>query len=411
MKRIILLGFFIAICWQSFSQINDLPINHIIITVDRSGFNPHEYENLVDTLSSFFNVKIDSGKNLFDDGDLLSMSYFCFGINDSPDKFISKYVFRNKSIDLLPCNEVDFKHIWSEVVNQKREVSIGYSLISVAKQFSLMKFRNSDVLTNRTFMIIVTDRKYNGQDFYHELGSMVADNVSSQIISQMRHQCDLVSKNYFLKLIRTSKMPDKSCYIDLYEYIPMQQYFSIESILSYQNPLFAKREKAHYSIPVELKKIDNLNFKLLKSKAELILGDGNDETTYGSFQFDLNHENLIGKFDIPANIATSNKLKIRIINWVHFKDSAYGMTVLHPFGSQLQGSNGLIRNINVIVEGKAKIFWLIPMPDFIFKITFWTDNQNIAAMSWTVIVSLLLIAGIIVLIYRLSVDRRAKTKF
>lgn len=94
---------------------------------------------------------------------------------------------------------------------------------------------------------------------------------------------------------------------------------------------------------------------------------------------------------------------IEIKAWVKLCDGIYNNTVLHPEGSKLQGAEGLSRIISIELEQDAKILGIIPLPDFLFYMSFWTSSQITAANSWAWILIFIAIAAIVYIIYKSNI--------
>lgn len=405
MKKLLLL-LIVSIAGTVNAQISDRRVHHVILTIDRSGFNPQHYYGLADTIQSVLNTTINQDRKLLEADDLFSMSYFCFEVDDNNcDNYITKYKSGNKPVERMKGQDVNFRRLWWEVIPQMRGINNCYSLISVARQFSLMEFYHQQPTDNRVFMILVTDRIYNGQDFYQELESLSAHYVSGRIINEFRRKSTSVQKNFFPRLISSTKLPDEDCYVDLYEYIPLQQYFAIESILNFQNTVTAQRQKNKYSVPIQIKYAPNSHFKILKTTIDILGGSDDNLLVYDSRSFENQiPENVDLLFDVPLEKAKAGAMKARITTWVHLNDKVYGAIVLHPYGESLQGANGLTRMIDIHTEERAKILGIFPLSDFLYRTAFWTESQLNAAIAYSILILVLILLLAILFICLFSRD-------
>ena len=89
---------------------------------------------------------------------------------------------------------------------------------------------------------------------------------------------------------------------------------------------------------------------------------------------------------------------IQMKSWVRFLDDIYNRTILNPDGDEEQGALGLNRKILLVKEKNAKIWGIIPLCDNMFKMSFWTNNQYVAAGVWgflfAIIVLLFILWGV-----------------
>ena len=83
---------------------------------------------------------------------------------------------------------------------------------------------------------------------------------------------------------------------------------------------------------------------------------------------------------------------------IRFLDDIYNRTILNPDGDEEQGALGLNRKILLVKEKNAKIWGIIPLCDNMFKMSFWTNNQYVAAGVWgflfAIIVLLFILWGV-----------------
>ena len=115
-------------------------------------------------------------------------------------------------------------------------------------------------------------------------------------------------------------------------------------------------------------------------------------------------------------ICRENKTDINLSlkSWVRLKDGVYNRTVLHPDGSELQGAKGLNREIHVIFESDTKILGFIPLSQVLYKASFWTDNQDVAASVWGwifIIVFVIIAIAIVLLIVKNNLEYKDNGTF
>lgn len=271
-----------------------------------------------------------------------------------------------------------------------------YSITSFAKSYSLMALKGKHN-TNRTFMVIITDGVYNGNDDYYGEASYVKNKFTEEGKNQFKREIKTVQTNYFCQYI--DQRPINGGYIQLYEFIPLQQYFALESVLSFPHSIVAERKKGEYQIKFPIVRVKNDDYKI--ERLQVTVSSGNGDVIF--------KEEVTPDKELTINIpndkvyGVDSRANIKIKAWVKLCDGIYNNTVLHPEGSKLQGAEGLSRIISIELEQDAKILGIIPLSDFLFYMSFWTSSQTTAANSWAWILIFIAIAAIVVLIYKSNI--------
>lgn len=271
-----------------------------------------------------------------------------------------------------------------------------YSITSFAKPYSLMALKGKQH-TNRTFMVIITDGVYNGNDDYYGEASYVKNKFTEEGKTQFKREIKSVQTNYFCQFI--DQRPINGGYIQLYEFIPLQQYFALESVLDFPHDIVAERKKGEYQVKFPIDAIKNDDYKI--ERLVVTVSDGSNEIIYKEevkpnteLTINIPNEKVHGKINVP---------NIEVKAWVKLCDGIYDNTILHPEGSKLQGAEGLSRKFNIKLESNAKILGVLPLPDFLFYLSFWTSSQTTAANSWAWILILIAIAIVICIIYKSNI--------
>ena len=288
----------------------------------------------------------------------------------------------------------------------KQHTGTYYSIVSIAKPYSLLKFRQiePDILVERTFLILVTDYKYNGNDdFYGELKHVKG--ISPEAREQIMNTIKTVQQNYFYQFIAEKDISyypinsiygkPMSGYVSLFEVVPLQQYFSIESVLDFPHKIRATRTKNGYQARFSINQLDNPNYRFVTANALIPVDGFNNERAIQEFGQDY-------IFDISEELINEkgkDSLTLRFSACVHLLDSVYNHTLLTPNGTKLQGALGLTRSIKIELEENAKILGCISLSDWLYKVSFWTNDQNIAAATWGWLFILIIIAVIILFIW------------
>lgn len=364
-------------------QAREYAKNHVIIALDaRSDINvnPSNWSyntNVIgDNLSKLLHA------NGIEDGIVSTLTYSM----DSRENDLSKYTHKIAVAEDFTLEGIN--SYWKEL-SETRDEGVRFSLLSLAKPYCLKAVKvdsddNSAKLTYRTYLILITDLKYNGNDDFHD-ELRHKPGMSQSMLNKILGEVKIVQQNYFYDFI--SQIQLNRGYMMLFECIPQQKYFALESVAEYPHNIIAKRTKDGYSLEFGFISYNNPNYNLLKSEVFV----GNETVT-------VNGYNKV-KVLIPSNVWQKNDtIHAKIKSWVRLLDGIYNRTILSPDGAELQGKDGLNKIVVVQREPHAKILWIVPLPDFLFNMSFWTSDQAIAAGVWSVFILFALVAFIIYLI-------------
>lgn len=395
MKRIVLILTFVLLCFKGYCKED----KHLIVSIDlKSEITMYDREYAVSKIKSVIPRMLRN--NNITEG-YASIQFFSVNENASN---LEEYV---KNINDPFTQFSDVNYVVDGLLESDFYQYHGnhYSVVTIAKPYSLLKFRDiaSDKLIEKTYLILVTDYKYNGNDdFYGELKHVprISKDTKESIMNTIKD----VQQNYFYKFIaeeNISRYP-RSGYISLFEVIPLQQYFSIESVLDFPHKITATRTKDGYKATFKINRLENPNYRFISSEAFLPV-EGHDEIR----SVKLNQDVI---FDIPERLVEElgeDNISINFRTWVQLIDNVYNHTILSPDGDKLQGADGLNRSIKIELEKDAEILGFIPLTDGLYNISFWTNNQNVAAATWGVIFILMLLGIMIFIIWR-STQYRSK---
>ena len=384
--RLILLSIvFWSISVSSYAQFDDKIRNHTIISVDCAGCPWARSAETRNAVRSFIEEK-----GIYREEDMCSLVGFRAHSRDMETYAIDKYSYIKK------CDGNCLWYNWaSALAGVSNDGMEGYSLVSVAKPYSLKALKTSGNYTNRTFLVMVTDRRYNGGDFYAEVIEFLRSVYGQYIpVARVRAMDNLfkvcydVEKEYYIKYLET-RMLGINRYLEFYEFIPLQETFSLPSVWDYRNVIKAKRCKGH-KFEVALDILPRNNTRYAVKKVELKLSNGRNANT------------LEGTIDtVRYNAVIENgKNRPRALNmkvWVNLIDGCYNATILSPSSAapDYLGRNGLNLSIPIQYEEPAKIVFFIPMPDFLWW--FFPEDQYKAAIAMNAIIAMLLF--VILLIY------------
>lgn len=276
----------------------------------------------------------------------------------------------------------------------------GFSLLTVAKPYCFNYFSKCDkkAMTSRTFMVVVSDRRFNG-DLYLEIVNLRQSGQKIYKLPGIKDDevysvCYDVNQSYFIRLIKTeeikmSKSANPSGYVELFEFVPLQKNFSLNSVFELPKTIKAKRVRGgKYQCDLSLINRQNDNYKPLKLSIRI-----NDESC-GTFGAD----ELSSRIEIPIEVDNKNKAdEIELEGEVLLTDGVYNSTLItaNPSAIVESGRDGAIVRIPIEYEPTAEIFGVIPLPDFLWWGIF-PDDQEDTAMLWQFIFSIIILCIVVV---------------
>lgn len=288
-------------------------------------------------------------------------------------------------------SEVDFSVLgdWASMVYLQHNRLVGInkaSFQSAAKQYILKAVQqNSNIGTNETYIILLSDEKVNGVDDNYQLewnnistskGSRIAPyreevfsklrNINQRFLfepikfyGQYKHEFAHISKEPFVLAVykvRPTIIP------------------SIQSIANIPAQLPFKKVRGGYAFDLDLSTIDPM-YSVIKT--ELTLNDKNKKYSIkGCKQTQTIDKQLLSEGDTVT-------FKV----WLNYKDGIYNGLVMNPYDEDYQ--KGLTITQSVVFKDDAKIFGKIEMPDFLWW--FWADDVQAIVIFWDVVFILLFI--------------------
>lgn len=298
-------------------------------------------------------------------------------------------------------SEVDFSALgdWASMVYLQHNRLVGInkaSFQSAAKQYILKAVQqNSNIGTNETYIILLSDEKVNGVDDNYQLewnnistskGSRIAPyredvfsklkNINQRFLfeptkfyGQYKHEFAHISKEPFVLAVykvRPTIIP------------------SIQSIANIPAQLPFKKVRGGYAFDLDLSAIDPM-YSVIKT--ELTLNDKNKKYSIkGCKQTQTIDKQLLSEGDTVT-------FKV----WLNYKDGIYNGLVMNPYDEDYK--KGLTITQSVVFKDDAKIFGKITMPDFLWW--FWADDVQSIVIFWDVVFILIFIIIICFIAYKL----------
>lgn len=327
---------------------------------------------------------------------------------------VEKYYVKNahssvkpmtKAKDVRELHNGRFAIFWNSI--PMFQYNGNFSILSVAKPYILQgiaklveQAKKDSMRIGRTFLVMVTDHHYNGNDFYDEINSwtqftLKQNHAGCRILADsLSAFCRKVEQDYYIRYVATDTLKELGGrkYVELYEYQPLQQHFSLPSVVRFPAKIKAKRVfggKYQICFPVTYQK--EPHFSVDRLEIDLLDKDGNRVDCIDKIVLN----NLTGEAEVSFIFDDINKVVIkeaRFRGWIRINDGFYGFTQLVPYENvpSFLGPKGLTVNFEVEFEEDGKLFGIIRMPDFLWW--YYHSDQRIGAlmMSFTLLIIILL---------------------
>ena len=421
MKKIFLFIFFIITCtYITAKPVSEHPLrHHIIIALDKAGCdgwigNNEVGQNIFDLLKADLNSLINpdnsvqqGSRRLYEDGDYLSI--VGFRINSSQgDMNVFSMPLRDGTSKMAYCEytQEDLKRLmgdeWNRIALQSYNPGgEAYSLVSVAKAYALGALKSEGQYVNRTFLVMVSDKHYNGNNFYDEMQAFYQKQQGVALTPQkIFSKCYEVEQNYVIKYIATKSiwagnLYSPKGYVEFYEYMPLQKNFTVQTVINFPTHLIAKLKRdGSYSIelPLSWQGEDRYSLQYL-AVFPIYVEKAIYEMPDDAVCIDSLKEEVVN-FIVPPD-QSAKFLEIRA--WLNLIDGFYNATLMSPEKESLieAGREGLNYLIPIEYESPETVMG-IPISHLIWPP--FVDDQNKAALIWRIILGLIFLAGLIVFI-------------
>lgn len=361
--------------------------NHVIIAVDN--VVPHYKHVLLN--KDFMLLKIDdilvrNGKNLLSPGDYVSVVTFGLGDkNYNYSRFVLPVTLNDRPLVWTEFTSFDeiFSDWGSQVLNKSGDRILGapYSMLSGAKPF-IMSYVNSNdpaKTAERTFILLITDDHYNGNDDFRKEFAKYHNNGGCAPAEPFEQCVNLYHSFYKDRELVRREIAfgyEDSYKLILLEIIPAT-IPSINGILDIPASLNVQRVPGGYEIIFQAKSVDDFyQFRNLKVTVTLLKGTPLVKEADSEGNVSLR---------IPYGAVDPNDIRVDLDGEVLQKDGMYDGMVISPLNPNTPRMHAS-RSISVTDDGK--IFGM-RMPDAMW----WWSRGDIrqAAFIWEVIIVLLVI--------------------
>lgn len=401
--------------------------HHIIIALDKAGCDSWiGADEVGEDINRLLQTKMHrlgeqktkteiAQRHLFEHGDYVSIVGFKINENQHdmnvyalPVSFgKGKLAYKELSLEQL-CDVTTQK--WSQIARKDNNYGINpYSLVSVAKAYALSALQSDGQQVGRTFALLVSDKHYNGNNFYNEIQAFCnkqkelafwgqKDILNSKKILE---KCYLVEQNYVIKYITSvevwyGNVLSPKGYIELYEYVPLQQTFRLTSAINFPTHLKAIRYRGGYRVELPLAWTNNDSYRFQHLD---VFPNPSDKAKYKtpSGAVSISHlTDTMVTFKVPSDKSIKN---IQLRAWLNLHDGFYNATLMSPNEeSPIElGRDGLNTMVPIEYEEDATILGM-RMPDFMWLP--FINNQYTAANIWKYYLPFLLLILLIYLLVR-----------
>ncbi len=383
----VMLGLFTMEAFADSIAVGKKPQNHVIIAVDN--VVPH-YEHILLNkkymLSNIDDILRRNGNSLLSPGDFVSVVTFGLGDrNYNYNRFVLPATLNEQPLvwNVFTSFDEIFPDWGSQVKNISDDRILGqpYSMLSGAKPF-IMNYMNSNdpaKTAERTFILLITDDHYNGNDDYRKEFAKYHGNGGCAPAEPFEHCVNLyhsLFKDREIVRKEISHQYEDSYKLILLEIIP-STIPSLNGILDIPASLNVQRVPGGYGINFQAKSVDdfyqfrNLKVTVTPHKGKPLVKEADSEGNVS--------------LKIPYGTVDPNDIKVDLDGEVLQKDGMYNGMVISPLNPNTPRMHAS-RSISVNDDGK--IFGL-RMPDAMW----WWSHGDIrqAAFIWEVIIVLLVI--------------------
>ena len=282
--------------------------------------------------------------------------------------------------DVLSQNE------WTNMIVSQGRDYVGrgaFSLLTGAKAYALSAVPSKGgKMVNRTYLLMVTDDNYNGNDDYNkEFSTLWYENPNCRLSkTAFTNHCRNV--NLFYKFLYNKKYNivssgERSYDVHVYDVNP-QSYVALPSVVNYPANLGLTQINDGYQLNFDFSAVSQ--DYIIKKMHDIYIDHKNKEHIT---EFDNDTTVII---NIPnSDIGTQDSLNVFLRGWIQQNDNLYGGVLLSPNDPLSQRLNV---SIKLELKNEARLFGIIPIPSLLW---FFTDNTNVAVTVWSVISILLLI--------------------
>ena len=421
MKNIILFVFLFFCSYLQAESISEKPLrHHIIIAIDKAGCDGWignaevgRYVNYL--IHSKLSSEEKSVRSYYEPGDYISVVGFRINSDQKDMSVFSMPLKSGKgtmSYMLYDENQLERMLLkeWPKIALQTyNQGKSSFSLVSVAKEYALSALKSEGQQVGRTFLVMITDRHYNGNNFYDEMKAFEEHQKhygAEKLLTPQKifKHCYEVQQYYFCNYISTGSIWAGNSfspkgYVELYEYLPLQRNFTLSAAINYPTHLKAKRNRdGNYSVELPLSWSGGNHYTFNHLEAFPNYGE---KVLYETPQDAIKLDELtveVRTINVPGD-KTAKSIQLRV--WLGLIDGFYNATLMSPdIESPIEsGRQGLNTIVPIEYEEDATILG-VPIPGVLWPP--FVEDQYTAVLVWKIILWILFIGWLIWMGYRLA---------
>ena len=309
---------------------------------------------------------------------------------------------KGQEITWRPFESVDdvFKqNSWNDMIVTQGRNYVGrgaFSLLTGAKAYSLTTLPCKEgCYVNRTYLLMITDDNYNGNDDYNkEFSTLWYENrnceLSKEAFTNHCREVNLFYKFLYNRRYNIQESGERSYDVHVYDVNPQSQ-VALPSVVNYPANLGITQINGGYRLKFDF---SSASQDYILKKFQIIYYD-----RYGNEHISEYTSEGTAIIDIPNNeISSEDSLKVLLRGWMLQNDKLYGGLLLSPDDPLLQKLNVPLK---LELKNEALLFGAIPIPSVLW---FFTDNTTMAITTWSVITILLLVLFMWWLVRKLVYD-------
>lgn len=346
---------------------------HVIVALDRyPGNNPlQDAGTMIPKMNWILNSVLSS------DEDYISVVNYGLG---TADRSFDKYAYCTVKWSTFETFRVTMNNYWEKIAYLNHTNSgKPCSMITGAKYYSFHSLYNLNdgKGANETFLLMVTDGVYNGNNDYQTEFQKGYKGIGGILdYTEFRNTIVSITQNY--NFIFVKEFGIKGAYkAILFEVTPNQT--TLNSVLDYPAYLGIHRVRGGYRMDFNYK---NVSPSYRMHRLEICpLNDG--EALYTSA---FTEENGNAKLDIDGSIISGDTLKVVMRAWLEPKDTLYSGLIMSPYDDKYKN---LTVQLSLPLNDDAKIFGLLPLYDIMWW--WYPDNILYAVYVWDIVLAVIII--------------------
>lgn len=385
--------------------------HHVIFCFDQrvGGFNKYLNQDL--SVKHWLMKMVSKNDSLLKMGDFYSILTYEEGNLDCTLKNFAQPAIRNSKELIWQTYrgaEDMFSGNWAILANGHATVDgQPYSLQTAAKSYCLTRTQNDEHYANRTFLIMITDDAYNGNDdFNKEFYSMF--NVSGEHMSDRERFNSLEA--IFISKCRKVASYYRFDYIPEYEHI-FDTNWTDEGVLEYKVMAFEVSPSSTFSLASVVDYPANLGLTRVRGGYLLDFSYYSSDSIYHINKFNVSIKNRLGdikeKYNggegsnhvcvkLHSSELNSDFVEVIIAGWLRQMDGLYNGLEMNPLSPD---NNRLMARLYIPLKTETKILGIVPLYDCMW---WWYPNDLTTAVRvWDIIIIVISIILICIIAYQI----------